>query len=532
MKTLLNRVDGKACLRGRRPEPARGWRETQPRSDSQPATAVLLGVSFRPVGPPLSGPCRRFRCGNWIYGILFTLIALASFLDARAAPRLNIICIVTDDQSQWSVGVYGNRDARTPNMNRLAREGALFQNAFVATPVCSPSRAAFLTGRYGTQVGITDYISLKEGKAGVGLAPESTTWPRVLQRNGYVTGLIGKWHLGDLPQFHPARLGFDYFYGARRGSFKPKDPELEVDGKEVTVPGFSADVVMDAALGFIATNASRPFALLVHFREPHLPYDPVAEADSAPFRDLNPSIPHFDGLDAEQVKKWHREYYAAIHAVDRNIGRLLQRLDELQLAGRTIVMFTSDNGYMIGQHGLYLKGNGQWILGGKRGPARPNMFDESILVPLIIRWPGVAKPGITIPQPVSNIDTYATVLGMLGIAAPAGWKHEGVDFSPLLRGKKFTPHDAIFGQYDLHNEARANMRMIRTREWKLIRHHFTNSFDELYNLKNDPGETNNLYGVASARRSRERLQSTLTRWQESIDDPILHATADGERSSR
>jgi uncharacterized sulfatase len=121
--------------------------------------------------------------------------------------------------------------------------------------------------------------------------------------------------------------------------------------------------------------------------------------------------------------------------VDRNIGRLLQRLDELKIAGKTIVMFTGDHGYMIGHHGLYMKGNGEWILGGKRGPTRPNMFDESIRVPLVVRWPGVTKPGLTIARAVSNIDTYATVLGMLGVTAPAGWKQEGVDFSRLLRGE-------------------------------------------------------------------------------------------------
>ena len=459
------------------------------------------------------------------FGLLSVVAALLCVVVpvSRAAepPRYNLISIVTDDQAAWSIGAYGNRDSRTPNMDRLAREGARFLNAFACTPVCSPSRAAFLTGRYGTQLGITDYITPKEGEAGVGLATDAITWPKVLRQHGYVAGLIGKWHLGDQPKSHPSKLGFDYFHGSLRGSFKPKDPELEVDGKLVKVEGFSADIVADAALRFVETNRARPFALLVHFREPHLPYDPVAEADSAPFRELAPTIPKFDGINTNQVMKWHREYYAAIHAVDRNLGRLLAQLDELKLSDSTIVMFTSDHGYMIGQHGMYLKGNGEWIGGGKRGPTRPNMFEEGIRVPLIIRWPGVVKPGREIREDVSNIDTYTTVLGMLGIPAPADWKQEGVDFSPLLRGKKFTPHDAIFGQYDLHHGALAYMRMIRTRDWKLVRFHFTNSLDELYDLKRDPGETRNLYDDPIARSSRDRLQRKLTAWQQSIDDPIL-----------
>src|SRR5438093_9374532 len=135
------------------------------------------------------------------------------------ASQLNLISIVTDDQARWSVGAYGNRESRTPNMDRLAREGALFTNAFVATPVCSPSRAAFLTGKYGTQVGITDYITPLEARAGIGLPSATTTWPEVLQQHGYRTALFGKWHLGEQPQFHPHRHGFDYFFGSLAGSY-------------------------------------------------------------------------------------------------------------------------------------------------------------------------------------------------------------------------------------------------------------------------------------------------------------------------
>jgi uncharacterized sulfatase len=406
-------------------------------------------------------------------------------------------------------------------MDRLAREGARFLNAFACTPVCSPSRASFLTGRYGTQVGITDWITPKEARAGVGLAPESTTWPKILRQRGYVTGLVGKWHLGEQPQFHPSKLGFNYFTGALRGSFKPKDPEWEVNGETKKLQGYGADLVMDAALGFIETNRTRPFALLIHFREPHLPYDPVPEEDSAPFKNLDPTIPDFPNLKTNQVKNWTRLYYGAIHSVDRNLGRLLARLDEWKLSGTTIVMFTSDHGYMIGHHGIHTKGNGNWIAGGTNGPKRPNMFEESLRIPLLIRWPGVIAPGLEIAEPVSNIDTYATVLGMLGIKPPKKWKQEGVDLTRLLRGRKFMPHEAIYGQYDLHNEGQANMRMIRTSEWKLVRHYFSDGLDELYHLTDDSGEMKNLYDDPGFDKVREELQAKLTAWQRSIQDPIL-----------
>jgi uncharacterized sulfatase len=264
--------------------------------------------------------------------------------------------------------------------------------------------------------------------------------------------------------------------------------------------------------------------LLIHFREPHMPYNPVPDADSAPFKDLDPTVPPSLGTNTPQVKQWTRLYYGAVHSVDRNLGRLLARLDELRLSENTIVMFTSDHGYMIGHHGLHAKGNGYRIeraRGSTPRQTRPNMFEESIRIPLVVRWPGVTKAGLEIPQPVSNLDTYATVLSMLGAKAPANWKQEGVDLSALLRGKQLAPHAEIYGQYDLQNDAVDFMRMIRTDEWKLVRHYFSEGADELYHLRDDPGETRNLFNNADQARTQAELQKKLLRWQRSIDDPIL-----------
>lgn len=460
---------------------------------------------------------------------LISLASLAVALFAAApaaasqgkAKKLNIIWIVTDDQAQWSIGAYGNKESRTPNMDRLAREGALFRNAFVATPVCSPSRASFMTGRYGTQVGITDWISPAEAQQGVGLPSDAMTFAEVLQRHGYVTGLIGKWHLGMQPQYHPTKRGFDHFFGFLGGGNTPMNPTLEVGGKDRKLKGSLPDLLMDDALDFIKKNKDRPFALGIHFRAPHLPYGPVPEQDSAPFKDLDPTIPKFPGLDVAKVKTWTRDYYASIHSVDRNLGRLLELLDQLGLRQNTIVLFTSDHGYMIGHHGLHTKGNAAWVAGGVNGPKRPNMFDLSMRVPLIVRWPGVVRAGTEIKHMVSNIDTFASVLGMLEVDSPAGYKQEGMDWSPLLRGKKIAWRDAVYGQYDLHNGGLAYMRSIHTGRWNLVRHHFANAMDELYDLEADPGELKNLYNSPAHRQIRDQLQERLTRWQQSIDDPIL-----------
>lgn len=435
--------------------------------------------------------------------------------------RFNIISIVTDDQSHWSIGAYGNRESRTPNMDRLARDGALFTNAFATTPVCSPSRVGFMTGLYGTQAGVTEWISPREGNEGLGMTVAAPTWPQILQQNGWRTALFGKWHLGNRPQFHPTRRGYDYFYGFLDGGNQPVDPTLEVDGRNVKLQGPLPDLLTSDALRFISANSDRPFAVSLHYRAPHLPYGPVPEVDSAHFKNLDPTIPQLKGLDVAQVKQWYRDYYASVHSVDRNIGRLLDELERLGIADRTIVLFTSDHGYNIGQHLIHTKGNGYWIAGGVAGPKRPNMFDTSLRIPLIVKWPGVTRPGTVIPEMVTNLDTFASVLGMLRIESNAS--QNGRDFSSLLRGEKPDWRDTLFGQYDLHNGGLAFMRMIRTGDWKLVRHYHSDQMDELYDLKNDPDETHNVWDLPAYADVRAALTQQLVQEMLEQVDKSPHA---------
>lgn len=450
---------------------------------------------------------------------LLAMIATTSAVLAADEPRTNIIAIVTDDQAAWTVGCYGNSEAQTPNMDRLAREGARFANAFSVTPVCSPSRASYLTGRHGIEVGITDWIAPEE--AAVGLPEGVQTWPALLRKAGYKTALVGKWHLGMNLDQHPTRRGFDHFFGHLGGGWAPKNPTFEVQGKQTTFDGkFSVDVLTDEALRWLRENKDAPFALSLHYREPHVPYAPMPPEDEAVYKDLDPTIPNEPNLAPAKVKTATRRYYTAVRAVDRNLGRILAELDELNLADRTIVMFTSDHGYNIGHHVIQHKGNGRWIAGGVDGPTRPNMWDTSIRIPLMIRWPGVTTPGMVVNDTVRNIDTLATVCGMLGAPVPAD-SQRGRDFSPMLRGK--TPADwdqDVYGAYDLHNGGLAYMRMVRTPKWKLVRHLRTNFLDELYDLANDPGETRNLYRAPAAQVQRAELQAKLDAWRGSIGDPL------------
>jgi uncharacterized sulfatase len=434
-----------------------------------------------------------------VLGVLLQGSTASAGQEAGARPerpamstRPNIVFLCTDDQAQWAMGAYGNREIKTPNLDRLARRGAIFRNAFTVTPVCSPSRAALMTSRLGSELGIADWINPRN-EPDIGLAPAAITWPELLKGFGYQTMLAGKWHLGTRDEFHPTRQGFGAFYGFRDGSNQPIDPTLEVDGQVRKLQGSLPDLLVDAGIRFLEVHRAQPLLLSIHFRAPHTPYGPVPAQDSAPYRGLDPAVPSFPGLPRDRVQQIRREYYASVTSVDRNVGRLLDRLEGLGLGDRTIVIFTSDHGYMIGQHGLWHKGNAVWLVEGKTG-VRPNMFDDAIRVPLLVCWPGAVKPGMAIDRVVSNLDVFPTVLEMAGLGVPENLAIRGRSLVPLLRGRSPVWDDTLFGEYDMHHSHIARMRMIRTPEWKLVRHFEPGAEDELYHLANDPGELCNLAG--------------------------------------
>lgn len=468
---------------------------------------------------------RLLNTGLWIATLLApTLTAPPAARAENPAERPNIVFLYTDDQARWAVGAYGNKEIQTPNLDRLAETGALFQNAFTATPVCSPSRASMFTSRYPTQFGIADWIDPKL-EPELGLAPSAILWPELLKAQGYSTGLMGKWHLGTLGQFHPTRQGFGRFFGFLGGGNQPMDPELEVEGTVKRVQGSLPDLLVGEGIRFVEANRDRPFLLSIHFRAPHAPYAPVPAQDSAHYDTLDPTIPDVPGLPRQRVKTLTQRYYASVSSVDRNVGRLLDRLEAMGLTGKTIVIFTSDHGYMIGHHGLWHKGNATWLVEGKKG-RRPNMFDDSIRVPLIVRWPGVVAPGTKVEHVVSNLDIFPSIVEMSGSAVPDNLRIGGRSFVPLLREPKkrsLAWDDTLYGQYDMHHGQVANMRLIRTPEWKLVRHFEPGVGDELFHLTDDPGETMNLADSLAHRKRKAELEERLKSWMTSINDPQVAA---------
>ncbi len=463
--------------------------------------------------------------------LLATCLIATCTAAAMAAPPPNIVFILTDDQAPWAVGVSGNEQIHTPNMDRLFQQGAWLKNMFVTTPVCSPSRAALMASRYGSELGITDWINPRQ-EPRLGLDPAVVTWPEVLQQHQYHTGLVGKWHLGTLDRFHPTRTGFDYFVGFRSGGSRPQDPVLEKEGGEQSMQGLLPDILTDHAIEFIEQNQEGPFLLCLHFRAPHAPWLPVADADWQPYAELDPEIPNpqYPNLDIPRLKRSMREYLASVTSVDRNVGRLLDALDDFQLAGNTVVIFTSDHGYNMGHNGIWHKGNGHWILtdlppATPNVPAeqRPNMYDNSLRVPTCVRWPGVVAPETVIDQTLTFLDWYPTLLAMAQCALPSDELIRGRNFVPLLRGENPLWDNDLFCQYSTHHQSRTAMRMYRTQEWKLVRDFLNPGRDELYHLTEDPAETTNRIHESKRRIRRviQQLDARLLTKMREIDDPAL-----------
>ena len=463
--------------------------------------------------------------------LCFAFYLFLSLLQTLASDKPNILFVFTDDQAVFTVGSSGHPHAKTPHMDRLVAEGANLIHSFTVTPVCSPSRASLMTSRYGSEVGIPDWIHPRN-EPKLGLNSKVPAFPVQLRKAGYKTGLVGKWHLGLLDKHHPTEFGFDYFMGSRFGGFKTSNPELEVDGKNQEFTGLTADILADYALKFLDDHHAKPFFLALHHRAPHTRWLPVSDEDWAPYKSLanedtvipNPDYPN---LDQARVKRMTREYLASVRSVDRNLGRLLDALDRLKIANNTIVIFSSDHGYNMGHNGIWHKGNGHWVT--KPPPPvthpniprgqRPNMYDLSIKVPTFIRWPGVIKPGTVISETVTNLDWFPTFCAWAGAETPEGLR--GRNLVPLLKGEAKNWNNDYFGQYSTRHQSKTHMRAYRTPRYKLIRDFLNSGRDEFYDLRTDPTEAKNLIDDPAMKPAVDRLHGKLLAEMKTIGDPVL-----------
>ena len=380
-------------------------------------------------------------------------------------------------------------------------------------------------------LGITDYLN-SSAEPDNGLDPAIPTWPKILQAAGYETLFIGKWHLGVLDRYLPTRNGYDRFYGFRSGAGISKDPKVESGGEVRVVRGYTPDILTDEAVRFIRQqDGGHPFLVNVHYWAPHAntanrtpdgdrTWLPLSDADWKPFRSIDPILPQADypKLDVARAKRMMREYLAAVASVDRSVGRILDALDETGMADDTIVVFSSDHGYNLSHHGLWHKGNGRWLLIDNQGP-HANMYDHSLRVPAVVRWPQRLEAGLRIEEIVLNLDWFPTLLAMADAALPEGITIRGRNFLPLLEQLDIPWRTAFYAEYKQKHVESVDQRMWRTREWKLVRDSRA-GMDELYRLSSDPGEHRNLIDDPrpKVRKAVEVLDRDLRRHMNAIKE--------------
>jgi arylsulfatase A len=393
----------------------------------------------------------------------------------RAAGPPNVILIITDDQGWAEVGVHGNRDIETPNLDRLAAEGVRFAR-FYAEPVCTPTRAELMTGRYYQRTGAVDTFMGRDT-----LDAREVTLAERLRRAGYATGLIGKWHLGRYMRYHPTRRGFDDFFGFWQYGFINHyfDSEELFRGREpVKTTGYVTDVLTDAAIDFVRAHRDGPFFLDLAYNAPHDPHlapDPLIEmylGKGLPLRDAR--------------------IYGMITSLDRNIGRLLGEVDALGLRGRTVVLFLSDNGGVSDRYKAGLRG--------KKG----SVHEGGIRVPLFVRWPGHAPAGSVVEARAEVVDLFPTICELAVAAPPDDRTIDGRSLVPLIEGRGGPAlREHLFRQW-------TRVRPDADRNWAASDGRYKLVDGELFDLEADPGETTDL--AARHPEIVRRLRSAFERW--------------------
>lgn len=335
-----------------------------------------------------------------------------------------------------------------------------------------------------------------------------------------------------MDKYHPTSLGFDEFTGFREGGVKTINPTLEKQGKLSKFSGLTADVLTDEAIQFVNKHKDQKFALSLHYRAPHTSWLPVSEADAEPYKNFKFKIPNPDypDLDAKRVQNMMRKYLSSVRSIDRNLGRFMRQLDELGLTNNTLVVFISDHGYNMGHNGIWHKGNGNWILktpthGTKNIPAnrRPNLYDNSLKVPLIVRWPGVVEAGVINQSIVSNLDWFPTLVEIGEGQLDDKTIIRGDSIVPFLQGKSPVKKQYYYAAYSTLHQSITAMRSISDGEYKLVKDFKNKKRDEFYVLKTDPAEQNNQIEAQDPKLKQiiKQLEIHMLKKMQATNDPML-----------
>ncbi len=462
-------------------------------------------------------------------GTSYILSGCALSAQSRPATRRkpNIVFIMTDDHAAHAMSCYGSRINKTPNLDRLAKEGMKFTNCFCTNSICAPSRATILTGKYSHLNGVINNAVAFEGR--------QQTFPKLLQQAGYETALIGKWHLISDP------TGFDY-WNILPGQGEYHNPEFIEMGRRAKYDGYVTDIITDKCIEWLMNReGDKPFCLLYHHKAPHRHWQPD-EKHTAMYEDADIPVPQtFDddwssrspaahqqemtiehhlvdrdlkveppaGLSGPALKRWKyqryiKDYLRCIASVDDNVGRFLDYLDKAGLTDNTVVIYTSDQGFFLGDHGWFDK---------------RFMYEESLRMPLLVRYPPLIRPGSINTDIVLNIDFAPTLVDLAGAPAPADM--QGYSIRPLLRGR--TPTDwrrSMYYHYYEYPGWHSVKRHygVRTQRYKLMHFYYDIDAWELYDLQSDPDELQNVYDKPTYAQVVNNLKAELRRLQHLYGD--------------
>lgn len=407
---------------------------------------------------------------------------------AAAAGKPNFIVIVADDLGYGDLSCYGSDSIRTPRLDRMAEEGVRFTDFHSNGTLCSPTRAALMTGQYQQRSGVNGVINAKSGrKQGMSLA--STTLPEVLKKADYRTGLVGKWHLGYALKFNPRNRGFDEFVGWTSGNvdyFSHIDQggyeDWWRDRQKTPEEGYATNLITDHSVRFLQQNKDHPFFLMVAHGAPHYPYQ---TPDGKAFRrpgDKRAQVP------GQSEAEKQRAYTQMVEHLDRSVGTLIDTVEQLGIDDNTLIVFLSDNGPIpnIGS------------TGGLRG-AKKSVYEGGHRVPGVARWPGKIAPHTVSDELVVGMDLFPTLARLAGIEVSGT---DGVDLAPVLFEKRPLASRTVYWKY--------SRQALRKGEWKLVD-------DELYNLADDPAET---HEVADQPERKRELQKIMSAYNADIDKQV------------
>ncbi len=435
--------------------------------------------------------------------VLLAIVCTAVVATVRAQPaapaRPNIILIITDDVGYGDIGSYGAPDIKTPSIDSLAKTGTRLTHFYANASSCTPTRAGLISGRYQQRYALERPLSgASSPDKAVGLPVTGRSLPQLLRNAGYATALIGKWHLGYLPQNSPLAHGFESFFGFKSGYidyYQHTDgfgqPDLFEGDQPTSATGYMTDLITERSVKFIAEHTTSPFFLEVAYNAAHWPYQ-LPDQPSTAIGNARHLVPYDEhpGTRADYVKIMER--------ADQGVGKILEALDRNGLAANTLVVFTNDNG-------------GEWL--SRNAPffnRKFSLYEGGIRVPALMRWPGRIPAGVVSSQVGITMDLTATFLALAGAAVPADTRLEGIDLLPLLRPGAAPQSRTLFWRV---NAAGINQRAVRDGSWKLVIE--GNPRHMLFDVSTDPGERDDVAAANTA--VVRRLYQQLQAWEKDVD---------------